>query len=81
MRSLSSQEEDIDYTEIFAPIVRLEALRIFLSFVAHHKLILYRMNVKNTFLNGFINELVYVKQPSGFEDMKFQIMFSNTKRR
>ena len=44
-----SQEEGIDYTETFAPIARLEAIRMLLSFAAHHKIVLYQMDVKNAF--------------------------------
>ena len=66
-----SQEEGIDYTETFAPVARLEAKRMLLSFAAHHKIVLYQMDVKSAFLNGFINEEVYVKQPLGFEDVQF----------
>ena len=66
-----SQEEGIDFTETFAPVARLEAIRILLSFAAHHEIILYQMDVKSAFLNGFITEEVYVKQPPGFEDIEF----------
>ena len=51
-----SQEEGIDYTETFAPVARLEAIRILLSYAAHHDMILYQMDVKSAFLNGFIYE-------------------------
>ena len=63
-----SQQECIDFTETFAPIARLKAIRILLSFAAHHSMRLYQMDVKSAFLNGIINEEVYVKQPPGFED-------------
>jgi hypothetical protein len=65
-----SQQEDIDYTETFAPIVRLEAIRLLLSYSVNHGIVLYQMDVKSAFLNGVISEEVYVKQPSGFEDLK-----------
>ena len=66
-----SQQEGIDFTETFAPVARLEAIRILLSFAAHHSMRLYQMDVKSAFLNGIINEEVFVKQPPGFEDENF----------
>ena len=66
-----SQVEGIDYGETFAPVARLESIRIGLAYASHHNFKLYQMDVKSAFLNGPINELVYVKQPPGFEDPKF----------
>ena len=66
-----SQQEGIDYEETFAPVARLEAIRIFLAFAASKGFKLYQMDVKSAFLNGFIEEEVYVKQPPGFESPKF----------
>ncbi|GAU18546.1 hypothetical protein TSUD_325360 [Trifolium subterraneum] len=63
-----SQQEGIDYTETFAPVARLEAIRLLFSYATHHNIILYQMDVKSAFLNGYISEEVYVKQPPGFED-------------
>ena len=63
-----NQQEGIDFTETFAPVARLEAIRIMLSFSAQNKIKLYQMDVKSAFLNGYIDEEVYVKQPPGFED-------------
>ena len=63
-----SQEEGIDYDETFAPVARLEAIRIFLAFTAHSNFKVYQMDVKNAFLNSEIEEEVYVQQPPGFED-------------
>ena len=65
-----SQQEGIDYTETFAPVARLEALRLLLSYVVNHGIIFYQMDVKSTFLNGVISEEMFVKQPPGFEDLK-----------
>jgi len=65
-----SQQEDIDYTETFAPVARLEAIRIILSYAVNHGIILYQMDVKSAFFNGVIEEEVFVKQPPGFEDLK-----------
>ena len=58
----------MDFGETFALIARLEAIRILLSYSSHHNIKLYQMDVKSAFLNGIINELVYVEQPPGFED-------------
>jgi len=65
-----SQQEDIDYTETFAPVARLEAIKLLLSYAVNHGIILYQMDVKSAFLNGVIEEKVLVKQPPGFEDLK-----------
>jgi len=65
-----SQKEDIDYTETFAPVARLEAIRLLLSYAVNHGIILYQMDVKSAFQNGVIEEEVFVKQPPGFEDLK-----------
>ena len=55
-----SQVEGIDFGETFAPVAKLEAIRILLAYASHHEIKLYQMDVKSTFLNGFINKLVYV---------------------
>jgi len=65
-----SQQEGIDYTETFAPVARLEAIRLLLSYAVNHGIILYQIDVKSAFLNGVISEEVFVKQPPGFEDLK-----------
>ena len=67
-----SQQEGIDYTETFAPVAfaRLEAIRLLLSYAINHGIILYQMDVKSEFLNGVIEEEVFVKKPPGFEDLK-----------
>jgi hypothetical protein len=61
----------LDFEETFAPVARLEAIRMLLAFTAHHEFKLYQMDVKSTFLNGPIQELVFVEQPPGLEDPKF----------
>ncbi|GJY21459.1 retrovirus-related pol polyprotein from transposon TNT 1-94, partial [Tanacetum coccineum] len=62
------QEEGIDFEESFAPVARLEAIRIFLAFAAHMNMVVYQMDVKTTFLNGNLRGEVYVSQPDGFVD-------------
>ena len=66
-----SQVEGLDFGETFAPVAKLEAICILLAYAPHHEMKLYQMDVKSTFLNGFINELVYVDQPPGFEDPRY----------
>ena len=63
-------QQGIDYTETFAPVARLEAIRLLLSYAVNHNITLYQMDVKSAFLNGVISEEVFVKQPPGFEDLK-----------
>ncbi|GKC96535.1 retrovirus-related pol polyprotein from transposon TNT 1-94 [Tanacetum coccineum] len=62
------QEEGIDFEESFAPVARLDAIRIFLAYVAHMNMTVYQMDVKTTFLNDILREEVYVSQPDGFVD-------------
>ncbi|MCO6517110.1 MAG: hypothetical protein J6586_11585, partial [Snodgrassella sp.] len=62
------QEEGVDYDEVFAPVARLEAIRLFLAFASYMGFPVYQMDVKSAFLYGKITEEVYVKQPPGFED-------------
>jgi hypothetical protein len=63
-----TQVEGLDFGETYAPIARLEAIRILLAYACAHNIKLYQMDVKSAFLNGYINEEVYVEQPPGFED-------------
>ncbi|GKB79753.1 retrovirus-related pol polyprotein from transposon TNT 1-94, partial [Tanacetum coccineum] len=58
----------IDFEESFAPVARLDAIRIFLAYAAHMNMIVYQMDVKTAFLNGILREEVYVSQPDGFVD-------------
>ncbi|KAJ9553562.1 hypothetical protein OSB04_017607 [Centaurea solstitialis] len=62
------QQAGIDYDETFAPVARLEAIRIFLAYAAHKKFTVYQMDVKTAFLNSELKEEVYVSQPEGFVD-------------
>nr|GEW89314.1 retrovirus-related Pol polyprotein from transposon TNT 1-94 [Tanacetum cinerariifolium] len=63
-----AQEEGIDFEESFAPVVRLEAVRIFVAYAAHKSFPIYQMDVKTAFLNGPVKEEFYVAQPDGFFD-------------
>ncbi|GJZ42707.1 retrovirus-related pol polyprotein from transposon TNT 1-94, partial [Tanacetum coccineum] len=62
------QEEGIDFEESFAPVARIEAIRIFIANAATKNMIIYQMDVKTAFLNGDLQEEVFVSQPKGFED-------------
>ncbi|GJX42111.1 putative ribonuclease H-like domain-containing protein, partial [Tanacetum coccineum] len=62
------QEEGIDYDEVFAPVARIEAIRLFLAFASYMGFMVFQMDVKSAFLYGEIDEEVYVTQPKGFED-------------
>ncbi|KAI3672658.1 hypothetical protein L6452_38755 [Arctium lappa] len=62
------QEEGIDYDETFAPVARLETIRMFLAIAAYRNFTIYQMDVKTTFLNGKLKEEVYVSQSEGFVD-------------
>jgi hypothetical protein len=66
-----SQVEGPDFGETFAPVARLEAIMILLAFAASKRFKLYQMDVKSSFLNGVIQEEVYVRQPSGFENPEY----------
>ncbi|KAK1603511.1 hypothetical protein QYE76_037586, partial [Lolium multiflorum] len=66
-----SQVEGIDFGETYAPVARLESIRILLAYASHHNFKLQQMDVKSAFLNGPLHEEVYVKQPPGFEDLNF----------
>nr|GEY04139.1 hypothetical protein [Tanacetum cinerariifolium] len=66
-----TQEERIDYDEVFAPVSKIEAIRLFLAYASFKDCVVYQMNVKSAFLYGKIEEEVYVCQPLGFEDPDF----------
>jgi hypothetical protein len=66
-----SEIEGLDFGETFAPVAHLEVIRILLAFAASKGFKLYHMDVKNDFLNGVIQEEVYVRQPPGFESPKY----------
>ncbi|GKF61153.1 retrovirus-related pol polyprotein from transposon TNT 1-94, partial [Tanacetum coccineum] len=66
-----TQEEGIDYDEVFAPVARIEAIRLFLAYASFKVFMVYQMDVKSAFLYGKIEEEVYVCQPPRFEDPDF----------
>ncbi|GKB79954.1 putative ribonuclease H-like domain-containing protein [Tanacetum coccineum] len=66
-----TQEEGIDYNEVFAQVARIEAIRLFLAYASFKDFVVYQMDVKSAFPYGKIKEEVYVCQPSGFEDPEF----------
>jgi hypothetical protein len=61
----------LDFNETFAPVVRLESIRMLLAYATHHSFKLFQMDVKNVFLNGPIKEEVYVEQPPSFESEEY----------
>ncbi|GKB31417.1 putative ribonuclease H-like domain-containing protein [Tanacetum coccineum] len=66
-----TQEEGIDYDEVFALVARIEAIRLFLAYASFKDFVVYQMDVKSAFLYGKIEEEVYIYQPPGFEDPEF----------
>jgi hypothetical protein len=65
-----TQVEGLGFGETYAPVARLEAIRILLAYACAHNIKLYQIDAKSVFLNGYINELVYVEESSGFKDEK-----------
>ncbi|GKG30284.1 retrovirus-related pol polyprotein from transposon TNT 1-94, partial [Tanacetum coccineum] len=65
-----NQQEGIDYDETYAPVARLEYIRILLAYACALDFRLFQMDVESAFLNGLINDEVYVAQPSGFTDFE-----------
>ena len=63
-----TQVEGVDFDETFAPVARLESIRILLAITSHLNFKLYQMDIKSAFLNGMLQEEVYVEQPKGFVD-------------
>jgi len=63
-----NQEEGIDFDETYALVARLEVVRLLLAYACMCNLQLHQVDVKSAFLNGFLNEEVFVSQPHGFED-------------
>ncbi|RVX15691.1 Retrovirus-related Pol polyprotein from transposon TNT 1-94 [Vitis vinifera] len=75
-----TQKEGIDYTETFSPVSKKDSLRIILALVAHFDLELQQMDVKTTFLNGELDEEVYMKQPEGFPSSDGEQLFCKLKK-
>jgi hypothetical protein len=65
-----TQVEELDFGETYAPLARLESIRILIVYATNHDFKLYQMDVKSAFLNGPLQELVNVEQPLSFEDPK-----------
>jgi hypothetical protein len=76
-----SQVEGLDFDETYAPVARLESIRILLAYATYHGFKLYQMDVKSAFLNGPIKEEVYVEQPPDFEDSEYPNHVYNSQRR
>nr|GEV74188.1 ribonuclease H-like domain-containing protein [Tanacetum cinerariifolium] len=70
-----TQEEGIDYDEVFAPVAKIEAIRLLLAYASFKYFVVYQMDVKSAFLYVRIKENVYVCQPLGFEDPEFTDRF------
>jgi hypothetical protein len=70
----------LDFNETFAPVARLESIRILPAYATHHDFKLYQMDVKSALLNGPIKDEVYVKQTLVFEDEEYPIMYINSIR-
>nr|GEW11630.1 hypothetical protein [Tanacetum cinerariifolium] len=66
-----TQEEEIDYNEVFSPVARIKEIRLFLAYASFKDIVVYQMDVKSAFLYRKIEEEVYVCQPPGFEDPDF----------
>ena len=66
-----TQVKGVDFNESFAPVARLESIRILMSIACTMNIKLYQMDIKCAFLNGYLNEEVFVEQPKGFEDPHF----------
>ena len=62
-----TQQPDIDFNEMFAPVARMDTVRIVLAIAAQNKWPVHQMDVKSAFLNGYLEEEVYVDQPQGYE--------------
>nr|GEX40816.1 ribonuclease H-like domain-containing protein [Tanacetum cinerariifolium] len=76
MQKVHTQEECIDYKEVFAPVARIEVIRLFLAYASFMGFMVYQMDVKGTFLYGTVEEEVYVCQPLGFGDLDYLIRFT-----
>ncbi|GJX31430.1 putative ribonuclease H-like domain-containing protein, partial [Tanacetum coccineum] len=75
-----TQEEGINYDEVFAPVVRIEAIRLFLAYASFKDFVVYKMDVKSAFLYRKIKKEVYVCQPPGFKIQTFLIEYTGLKK-
>nr|GEZ16345.1 retrovirus-related Pol polyprotein from transposon TNT 1-94 [Tanacetum cinerariifolium] len=75
-----TQEEGIDYDEVFAPVARIEAIRLFLAYASFKDFVVDQMDVKSAFLYEKIKEKVYICQPPGFEDPDFLVRVYKVKK-
>ncbi|GJZ82612.1 putative ribonuclease H-like domain-containing protein [Tanacetum coccineum] len=75
-----TQEEGINYDEVFAPVARIKAIRLFLSYASFKDFMVYQMDVESSFLYRKIKEEVYVCQPPGFEDPNFPVRVYNVEK-
>jgi hypothetical protein len=75
------QVAGLDFEETFAPVARLESIRILLAYAAHHSYKLFQMDVKSAFLNGPIKEEVYMEQPLASRMTGISTMFTSSLRR
>jgi hypothetical protein len=76
-----SQVEGLNFRESFAPVARLEAICMILAYASNNNIKLYQMDVKSAFLNGLINEIVFVEQPSGLKTLDILIISTSYPRR
>lgn len=65
-----TQEEGVEYGETFSPLARLEGVKTLLAYSSYKRLKVYQMDVKSSFLNGILEEEVYIEQPKGFVDLE-----------
>nr|GEU60707.1 copia protein [Tanacetum cinerariifolium] len=77
---VSTQEERINFKESFAPVARIEAIRIFIANAANKNMTIFQMDVKNAFINGELKEEVYVSQQEGFVDQEYPSHMYNLKK-
>ena len=75
-----TQRKGIDYTEAFSPISKKDSLRIIMALIAHFDFDLHQMDVKTTFLNGNLEEKVYMKQPEGFSSSEGEHLVCKLKK-
>jgi hypothetical protein len=72
------QRFGIDYTDVFAPVVRMSTVRLFFSMVASHDLECHQIDIKNAFVQGDLEEEIYMQQPPGFDDGTGSVLTLNT---